>query len=77
MNDNIKIIKSLEDFGVLSDAVTETVKHETKKQKRGFLGALWATLDASIEQPVTSSVLRVESEKEVRRSGRGSMNKKL
>ena len=40
MNDNIKIIKSLEDFGVLSDAVTETVKHETKKQKRGFLGAL-------------------------------------
>ena len=40
MNNNVKIIKSLEDFGVLSDGVTETVKHATKKQNRGFLGAL-------------------------------------
>ena len=31
MNDIIKIIKSLEDSGVLIDGVTETVKHETKK----------------------------------------------
>ena len=32
MNDIIKIIKSLEDSGVLIDGVTETVKHKTKKQ---------------------------------------------
>ena len=30
MNDIIKIIKSLEDLGVLIDGVTETVKHEIK-----------------------------------------------
>ena len=40
INNNVKIIKSLEDFGVLSDGGTETVKHATKKQKRSFLGAL-------------------------------------
>ena len=31
MNDIIKIIKSLEDSGVLIDGVTEAVKQETKK----------------------------------------------
>ena len=35
MNDIIKIIKSLEDSGVLIDAVSETVKHE--KRKADFL----------------------------------------
>ena len=34
MNDITKIIKSLQDLGVLIDAVTETVKHEIKKTKR-------------------------------------------
>ena len=37
MNDIIKIIKSLEYLGELVDGVTETVKHEIKKQERGFL----------------------------------------
>ena len=32
MNDIIKVIKSLGDSSVLIDGVTETVKHETKKQ---------------------------------------------
>ena len=34
MNDIIKIIKSLEDSGVLIDGVPETVKHEIKKNKK-------------------------------------------
>ena len=34
MNDIIKIIKSLEDSGVLIDGVTETVKQEIKKTRR-------------------------------------------
>ena len=39
--DNVtKIIKSLEDLGVYIDAVTETLKHERKKQGNRFLGAL-------------------------------------
>ena len=33
MNDIIKIIKLLEDSGVLIDGVTETVKHEIEKQE--------------------------------------------
>ena len=31
MDNIIRIIKSLKDSGVLTDGVTETVKHETKK----------------------------------------------
>ena len=34
MNDIIKIIKSLDDSGVLIDAITETVEHEIKKARR-------------------------------------------
>ena len=34
INDITKIIKSLEDSGVIIDGVTETVKHEMKKNKR-------------------------------------------
>ena len=34
MNDIIKIIKSLEDSGVLLKGVSETIKHEAKKQRR-------------------------------------------
>ena len=38
MNDIIKTINLLEDFGVLIAGVTETVKHEIKKNKKvGFL----------------------------------------
>ena len=52
MNHIIKIIKSLEDSGVLIDGVTETVKHEINKQESEFLGALLAPLAASTVQPV-------------------------
>ena len=37
MNDIIKIIKLLEDSGILIDGVTETLKHEIKKTKTDFL----------------------------------------
>ena len=53
MNNIIKIIKSLEDSGVLIDGVTQTVKDEIKKQEGGFLGALLAPLAASLVQPVS------------------------
>ena len=55
--DIIKIIKLLEDSGLLNDGVTEAVKHEIKKQEARFLGALLATLTASSVQPVISSVV--------------------
>ena len=39
-NDNIKIVKSLEGSCILFDGVTETVKHEIKKQEGGFFVVL-------------------------------------
>ena len=74
MNDVIKTIKSLEDLGVLIAGVTETVKHEIKKQGR-FLGALLASLAASLVQPVISSVVKGISGRGVRRAGRGYIDK--
>ena len=74
MNDIIKIIKSLEDSGVLIDGVTETVKHEIKKQEHGFLGALLAPLAASFVQPAISPVGKCIRGREVRRAGRGYMD---
>ena len=52
MNDIMKIKKSSEDLGLLIDGATETVKHEIKRQKGGFLGTLLAPLAASLVQPV-------------------------
>ena len=55
MSDIIKIIKSLEDSGVLIDGVTETVKCEIKKQEeKQFLGGLLAPIAVSILEPVIS-----------------------
>ena len=38
IGDIIKIVKSLEDSGLSSKRVTETVQNELKEQKGGFLG---------------------------------------
>ena len=59
MNDFIKIIKSLENSVI--DGVTETVKHEIKKQEGRFLWALLEPLAASLVQPVTSPVVKIIS----------------
>ena len=75
MNDVIKITKSLEDSGVLIDGVTETVKHEIKKQEGRFLGALLTPSVASLIKPVISSVVKGISERGVRISGREYIDK--
>ena len=38
--EDIKIVKSLEDSGLLLNGVTETVQNEVKRQKRGFFSML-------------------------------------
>ena len=48
MQDLLKIVKSLEDSGILLDGITEKVKNEVKEQKGGFLSALLTTLGASL-----------------------------
>ena len=75
MNNIIKIIKLLGDSDVLINGVTETVKHEIKKQEGGFLRDLLAPLAASLVQPVISSVVKGISQRIVRRAGRGYVDK--
>ena len=77
MNDIIKIIKSLEDLGVLTDGVTKTVKHEIKKQEGEFLGALLVPLATSKVQPVISSVVKGRSGRGVRRTVTRYMDKNI
>ena len=48
MNDIIKIVKSLEDSGVLLKGISKTIQHEAKEQKGGFLSMLLGTLSASL-----------------------------
>ena len=47
MEDIIKIVKSLEDSGLLLKGVSETVQNDAKEQKGGFLSMLLGTLGAS------------------------------
>ena len=48
MKDIIKIVKSLEDSGLLLEGVSETVRNEAKEQKGGFLSMLLGALGVSL-----------------------------
>ena len=75
MDDFIKIIKSVGNSGVLFDEVTETVKHEIKKQEGKFLRALPAPLATSLVQSVISSAVKRINGRGVRRVGKWYMEK--
>ena len=57
MDDILKIVKSLEDSGVLLKGVSETIQHEAKEQRGGFLSMLLGTLGASLLGDVLSKSL--------------------
>ena len=48
MNDILKIVKSLENSGLLLEGVSKTTKNEAKEQKGGFLSMLLGALGASL-----------------------------
>ena len=48
MEDIIKIVKSLEDSGLLLKGVSETIQNEAIEQKGGFVSMLLGTLEASL-----------------------------
>ena len=48
MEDIMKIVKSLEESGLLVKRISETIKNETKEQKEGFLPILLETLAARL-----------------------------
>ena len=70
MQDLLKIVKSLEDSGLLLDGITETVKSEVKEQKIGFLSMLLGTLGASLLGDLLTKNL---SGREVIRAGEGTI----
>ena len=70
MNDILKIVKSLENSGFLLKGVSETIQHEAKEQRRGFLSMLLGTLRASLLGDTLSNGL---SGKGVIRAGEGTI----
>ena len=70
VNDILKIVKSLENFGVLLKGVSETIQHEAKEQRGGFVSMLLDTLGASLLGDILSKDL---SGKGVIRAGEGTI----
>ena len=70
MDDIIKIVKSLEDSGVLLKGVSETIQNEAKEQREGFLSMLLGTLGASLLGDILSKGL---SGKGIIRAGEGAI----
>ena len=70
IDDILKIVKSLEDSGVLLKGVSETIQHEAKEQRGGFLSMLLGTLGASLLGDMLSKGL---SGKGVIRAGEGTI----
>ena len=70
MDDILKIVKSIENSGVLLKEVSETIQHEAKEQRGGFLSMLLGTLGASLLGDILSKGL---SGKGVIRTGEGTI----
>ena len=70
MDDILKIVKSLEESGVLLKGVCETIQNEAKEQRGGFLSILLGTLGASLLGDILSKGL---SGKGVIRAGEGTV----
>ena len=66
MDDILKIVKSLENSGLLLKGVSETIQHEAKEQRGGFLSMLLSTLGASLLGDILSG-------KGVARAGEGTI----
>ena len=74
MDDILKIVKSLENYGVLLKGVSETIQNEAKDQRGGFLSMLLDTLGDSLLGDILSKDLSVKG---VIRAGYGSKTSSL
>ena len=78
MNDIMKIIKALENSGILLKGVSKTIKNETKEQRGGFLSMLLGTLGASLlGNLLTGEKGIVRAGDGIVRAGSGSKKKQL
>ena len=73
IGDIIKIVKPLEDSGLLLKGVSETVQNEAKEQKGGFLSMLLGTLGASLLGNLLTGkgIYRAGKGKGINRAGEG------
>ena len=86
IHDLIKIVKSLQESGLLKKGVTETVQNEVKEQEGGFLSMLLGTLGAILignlltgKRAISTSqgrgIYRAGKGKGIVRTGYGNNNK--
>ena len=75
MRDIIRIIKSLQDSGLLLKGVSKTIQNEAKEQKRGFLSMLLGTLGASLPGNILAGKGINRAGEEVIRAGYGNKDK--
>ena len=75
--DAIKIVKSLADWGVLIDGVTEAVKHKIKLKKNKKVDFCLSPLAALVLETLVSSVVKFITGKSVMRAlvGYNNMDK--
>ena len=81
MNDILKIVKSLENSGLSLKGVSETIQHEAKEQRGGFLSMLLGALGASLIGDILSKGLSgkgvLRAGEETIRAGYGSKRPSL
>ena len=81
IDDILKIVKSLENSGVLLKGVSETIQHEAEEQRGGFLSMLLGTLGASLLGDILSKGLSgkgvIRAGEETIRAGYGSKRPSL
>ena len=70
MNDIMKIVKSLEESGLLIKSVNKTIKNEGTEQKGGFLAMLFGILGATLLGNLLTGRRRKEQEATIR-AGQG------
>ena len=69
----MKIVKTLEESGLLIKGVSQTIKNETREQKGGFLGMLLATLGASLLRDLLTGKGTIRAGKDPIRAGDGTI----
>ena len=78
MNDIMKIIKPLENSGILLKGVSKAIKNETKEQKGGFLSMLLDALGASLlGNLLTGAKGIMRADDGIERARSGSKKKKI
>ena len=77
--EDIKIVKSLEDSGLLLKGVTKTVPNEVKEQKGGFLSMLLGILGASLLGNILAGkgINRAGKGQGINRAGEGAIAKSI